>query len=733
MKNIQYLVILLLLAVTSNLMSQENQAYYYKGEKIILIPDRSSVSISIDGENALNNFKQTFKSSFNIDLSDTWENPTRKSVVRIDGDAENRMDIKTYHLEANTQNELSKLDYENLLKQIAIYPDIIAAPNYVLVNGNRMITSNQFYVQLKSESDINLLYAEARRMNIEVLGHNKFMPLWFTLAINSNNSQNIIEAANTFYESGLFANAEPSFILKDIFNTNDPYFGDQWMLNNTGQNGGTANVDADAEQAWLISTGNNIKVAVLDTGFELNHPDLQANAFGTGFNAQTNTTPSVVQGNHGTACAGIIGAVKDNNEGVAGIAPDAKLISMSVSFNGTTIQMMANGINWGWQNGADVISNSWGGGGSSAIFDSAVNNALSQGRSGKGTVLVFSSGNGNVNGAEYPSNSNPLILCVGAVDRCGIRSGRIDIIPQSCDPWGPISSPGSSYGLPLDVVAGGSSISTTDRQGSAGYNGYSNQDYTNSFGGTSAACPYVAGVVALVLGVNPDLTVLEVNNIIEESAKKVTTNLYNYSTTSGRPNGTWNNQLGYGLVNAHQAVLLAQNTTCVPDLTITQAVPTGGNDLQEAQNTITALNIINSNANAEYDAGISVKMTPGFHARDGSTYRAYIDGCVSPSPSPKDGKSVAYTFIPSSKNNLEALQKEAKVYPNPTKGVFNLVSEDSMLQWELTNQLGNVRLEDLCRNANKAEINIDRYPSGIYFLKVIFTDGEVQMKTIIKE
>lgn len=137
-----------------------------------------------------------------------------------------------------------------------------------------------------------------------------------------------------------------------------------------------------------------------------------------------------------------------------------------------------------------------------------------------GSVVVFSAGNGNVNGAEYPSNSNSRILCVGAIDRCGVRSGRIDIVPDSCDPWSPIARPGSSFGTPLDVVAGGTSISATDMQGSAGYNGYANNDYTDDFGGTSSACPFIAGVAALILAENACLTNDQVQEIIETTAKK---------------------------------------------------------------------------------------------------------------------------------------------------------------------------------------------------------------------
>ena len=110
----------------------------------------------------------------------------------------------------------------------------------------------------------------------------------------------------------------------------------------------------------------------------------------------------------------------------------------------------------------------------------------------------------------------------------------------------------SNYGSLLDVMAPGIAIPTTDLQGSAGA---TNIDYSLTFKDTSAACPHVAGIAALILSVNPDLTNVQVNDIIERTARKV--GGYNYQTTVGRSNGTWNNQMGYGLVDAYSAVLEA--------------------------------------------------------------------------------------------------------------------------------------------------------------------------------
>ncbi|WP_339612149.1 S8 family serine peptidase [uncultured Xanthomarina sp.] len=108
----------------------------------------------------------------------------------------------------------------------------------------------------------------------------------------------------------------------------------------------------------------------------------------------------------------------------------------------------------------------------------------------------------------------------------------------------------------LDIMAPGTYIPTTDPT----INGWVSEDYYFDFLGTSAAAPHVSAVAGLILSVNPNLTNLQVNDIIESTAQKVNENtLYSYQNHTNRPNGTWNNEMGYGLVDAHAAVVLAQS------------------------------------------------------------------------------------------------------------------------------------------------------------------------------
>lgn len=478
----------------------------------------------------------------------------------------NKGAVKLLYTEIKDSTRQTKHAFDQVISRLgAVSSVLMTSPGFITADGQYMGLSNKFYVQLRQPSDYPRLVALAEAYNIEVLGKNRFMPLWFTLSCNKKSMLNPIDAANLFYESNLFDNAEPEFILHNLLNgkiTDDTYYADQWYLNNAGQNGGVVGIDINAEPAWSVTMGDGVGIAILDQGLQLNHPDLQANILGSGYDAQTFTAGSIVRGDHGTAVAGIAGAVQ-NTIGVSGVAPEAQLISISANINGSTYQMLASGINWAVQNGADIINNSWGGGTPSPIFDAAITDALNDGRNNLGAIIVFSSGNNNSATSNYPANSNPLILNVGAIDRCGMRSGRTDIITEGtpCDPWCATCNPGSAFGPTLDVVAGGSIISTTDRLSNLGYNpfntllgDYANLDYTRFFGGTSAAAPQVAGVAALILSVNPNLTVQEVSKIIELTAQKVRSDVYTYATTTGRPNGTWNQFTGHGLVDACRAV-----------------------------------------------------------------------------------------------------------------------------------------------------------------------------------
>lgn len=225
---------------------------------------------------------------------------------------------------------------------------------------------------------------------------------------------------------------------------------------------------------------------------------------------------------------------KNNNLGIAGICSKVYVSSYAdpLEPRPNITQDLASDL-YVAVTSSDIVSCSWGG---EDLVSSEISEAIDYfaawGRNNKGTVVVFATGN-DFGDVIFPANSNPNILAVGASDANGRKADF------------------SNYGPEVDVVAPGVNIQTL------GFNGNSTYGYTTD-SGTSMACPQVAAIAALILSINPDLKAIEVNDIIEQTARKV--GGYSYATTSGRPNGTWNNYMGYGLVDATAAVKAAQAT-----------------------------------------------------------------------------------------------------------------------------------------------------------------------------
>ncbi|TNF26433.1 MAG: hypothetical protein EP314_05790, partial [Bacteroidetes bacterium] len=429
-----------------------------------------------------------------------------------------------------------------------------ANPFLVYADGTYQGIQDRVIVRLKSDKDISFMNNVSKELGLNVLERNEFDPLLFVLQTTKQTKGNALEIANRLTEQGGFEYAEPDFLLLlKRFNTNDGLLGYQWSLNNTGssiQYNGTPGADMNVFPAWASTTGSStIKVAVVDEGVDLNHPDLQPNLLG-GYDATGQGSGGGPSGNdaHGTACAGIIAAAGNNNLGVAGVAYNCKVIPVRIAYSNaqgnwvTSNTWIGNALNWAWQTaGADVLSNSWGGGSSSTTINNAINGAVTNGRGGLGAPVLFAAGNDN--GANsYPATVSSTISVI-AMSMCYERKN-----PASCDGenfWG------SNYGAGADVAAPGVKIATTDISGSAGY---ASGDYTGTFNGTSSATPNAAGVMALILSANPGLSASQARFALESTCRKVGSYTYN-SGVSGQPNGTWSNDLGYGLVDAYSAVL----------------------------------------------------------------------------------------------------------------------------------------------------------------------------------
>jgi serine protease len=461
--------------------------------------------------------------------------------------------------EVKLNQPLSDREYEDLLSRLNRSREVAFASPYFKAGPKSYYgVSELFYVQLNSEAELPGLMRMANATHTRIMGRNLFLEDWYILAVDKNSRGNALAMAEYFLQEGKFKAANPDVMIPDaLFCVNDPLYANQWNITNTGQYGGTPGIDVNACSAWTNWTTGSlaVRVAIFDQGIDVAHPDLAPNIVDPGWNTMTATAPGVLSGAHGTACAGIAGALGDNLQGVTGVARTCGLINIHHTlfvYPGFGNDL-ANGFNWAalptsmGGGGIDVVSNSWGWDtlwfGSFPLLNAAISNALINGRGGLGTVVCFATGNSNA-AVLYPANSNPDILAVGAMSPCGERKN-----PASCDGEGW----GGSYGPELDVAAPGVKIQTTDNTGGSGYDP---SDYYQFFNGTSSACPHVAGLAGLVLTMNPCLTRAQVNNIIERSARKV--GGYIYASTLGRPNGGWNNEMGYGLIDVDAALRLTR-------------------------------------------------------------------------------------------------------------------------------------------------------------------------------
>ncbi len=372
------------------------------------------------------------------------------------------------------------------------------------------------------------------------------------------------------------------------FVPNDPLYANQWAMRNTGAGTFTNDADGDVQEAWDIERGNpNVIIAVIDTGVDWDHEDLQPNIlqnlgedfdgdgqtmvwsgaawiqdpgdlngidddgngrvddlFGWDFRSNDNNPDDAAADGHGTSCAGLAAAAGHNSLGVAGVAHGCRIMPLRVNLQSGMNQNRADAINYAvgeaGNYGAMVLSCSWLCSSGSTI---SVQNAVVNARAA-GVLPVFAAGNAN-GAVAFPANL-AAAMAVAATSPCDERKS-----PTSCDGegwWG------SNFGNQLSLGAPGVLMQTTDIAGAGGYSGTA---YTASFNGTSSACPFTAGAVALLHSeaielTGAALTPNDAQRLLEDSAEEVGGYAY--------PGG-FSQQLGNGRINVNLALQLLISET----------------------------------------------------------------------------------------------------------------------------------------------------------------------------
>lgn len=439
-----------------------------------------------------------------------------------------------YKCKVDINETISKLSSNNIQKvskngylvynsdRDKITKEIYTSDAYISTYGNDLFILPRIIISANDKDVVKRIINESNgELFLDVAFDNIFK-----LNCNVDNSEGVLRLISKISEYEGVNWCEPSKLSKLVFD--NTYYEQQYYLKNTGQNGETVGYDINVEPAWNITEGSeDVIVAVIDNGVDKNHEDM-GNRVLNGYTIGDTLGIGIPLNDydaHGMSCAGII-AASNNSIGIRGIASNVNILPINIGAGSNisvTDEDVADAIRWAYQNDADILSCSWHiNHPPSPYLISTISNARSLGRNGKGTIVVFASGNGyETDSVYYPARLDGVIA-VGAIK----GDGTI---------W---DYSNRGYGLNLVAPSGGGNIVTTDRMGALGVDV---GNYRFNFGGTSAACPQVAGVAALILSVAPYLTETQVRETLQSTA-------YDLGASG------FDNTYGYGLVDAYAAV-----------------------------------------------------------------------------------------------------------------------------------------------------------------------------------
>jgi thermitase len=354
-----------------------------------------------------------------------------------------------------------------------------------------------------------------------------------TYQITVRHDRNIHALAQQLAAHPAVEYAEPNYIRTLMRTTNDPIASQQWALR-----------QIQAFEAWDITTGGEIVIALLDTGVSSSHPDLKGKVL-PGYDFANRDSDASDDEGHGTYTAGVAAAHANNGEGIAGVCWNCKILPVKVlnrRGQGADANIAA-GIRWAVDQGARIISMSLGGPEDSQVLRDAVTYARE-----RNALLIAASGNGQADGnrPNYPA-AYPGVLAVSATTPSDQVTGF------------------STTGDFVDIAAPGVGVWSTIWTPSQG-------DTYGPSNGTSAACPYVAGAAALILTLRPDLSADQIADILLASTDDI--------LTPGK-----DDQSGYGRLNLLRAVQMAADPNVLSSSRIQGRVIGAGAGVTVALNT----------------------------------------------------------------------------------------------------------------------------------------------------
>jgi subtilisin family serine protease len=458
-----------------------------------------------------------------------------------------------------------------------------------------LVVTNRFIVQFKPTVSPAQIRALNDSLLVTIVDEFPFSRNLFVLAVTEGATADALTMANRYYDHPLTEYSSPDFVRSiepRSLIPNDPLFGMLWHLHNMGP--GTVDADIDGPEAWELTLGDpSVVIAILDGGFDLDHPDLKDNwwqnpdetpnnaldddsntyvddTLGWNFrtlgdnNLQGEANPSGlnlstriwISGSHGTAVAGAAAATGNNGVGVTGSCPLCRIMLLRM-FGGVVYDSsQRKAMDYARGEGADIIVNAWGY--TTSTTDpiwTAIDDAADA------EIVVFfamPNNDGDFCGTDLDISGHPKAIAVSKstnLDRRQANTGGGDCL----DLLAPTSG-GTPYGTLW--------VTTTDKIGGLGYNtqypinlasggvcsDITNVDYTSCFAGTSFSTPVAAGVAGLVRSVNSNLPGSAVRRLLQDTADKIEPSAADYHPLTGNSQSETH---GWGRVNAFEAVRVA--------------------------------------------------------------------------------------------------------------------------------------------------------------------------------